>query len=164
MKQKTIDIPIYCGKLTMILDKDLSFIEKKYKTYPLGDYGAITLKVPEYRNYVVAFTDAQHLSNIAHEVVHLKNYIFSDCQMKSDSENDEHEAYLTGWLFDEIYKFLKNMTKEENNPSGSSAVSRSFSDKQIERLGSTHICDHEFDKPDTGEWKFCIKCNERLRQ
>ena len=44
MLKKTIKIPIYYGKLTMILDKDLSFIEKKYKTRSLEDFGAVTLK------------------------------------------------------------------------------------------------------------------------
>ena len=111
MRQQTIDIAIYYGKLTMILDKDLSYVEKEYKLHSLEDYGAVTLKGQGYRHYVVAFTDATHLSNIAHEIVHLKNYIFLDCQMTSDRNNDEHEAYLTGWLFDEIYKFL-NDTKE----------------------------------------------------
>jgi len=27
--------------------------------------------------------------------------------MELDRFNDEPQAYLTGWLFDEIYKFLK---------------------------------------------------------
>lgn len=109
MIKKTIKIPIYYGKLTMILDKDLSFIEKKYKTSSLKDFGAVTLKIEnEYRHYIVAFTDAEHLSNIAHEIVHIKNHIFLDIGAKIDIYNDEPEAYLTGWLFDEIYKFLKN--------------------------------------------------------
>ena len=108
MKSKTIDIPIYCGKLTMILSNDLSCIEKKYKTTSLEDFGAVTLKDEnKYRNYVVAFTDPTHLSNIAHEVVHIKNYIFLDCNMMLDRINDEAEAYLAGWLFDQIYNFLQ---------------------------------------------------------
>lgn len=108
MLKKTIKIPIYGCKLTMIFDKDLSFIEKKYKTISLKDFGAVTLKIEnEYRHYIVAFTDAEHLSNIAHEIVHIKNHIFLDIGAKIDVYNDEPEAYLTGWLFDEIYKFLK---------------------------------------------------------
>lgn len=107
MKAKTIEIPIYCCTLTMILDKDLSYVEKKYKTKPLSDFGAVTLKHEDkYRHYVVAFTDAGHLSNIAHEIVHLKNAISIDCAMELDRYNDEPEAYLTGWLFDQIYNFL----------------------------------------------------------
>lgn len=108
MKQKTIKIPIYYGKLTMIFDNDLSCIEKTYKTISLEGFGAVTLKdEKKYRHYVVAFTDKDHLSNIAHEIVHIKNYIFLDCVMQLDPNNDEAEAYLTGWLFDIIYKFLK---------------------------------------------------------
>lgn len=91
----------------MILDKDLSYVEKKYKTKPLSDFGAVTLKDKDkYRHYVVAFTDADHLSNIAHEIVHLKNHIYLDCAMELDRYNDEPEAYLTGWLFDKINNFL----------------------------------------------------------
>lgn len=107
MIKKKIKIPIYGCELTMILDENLDYVENKYKTYSLKDFGAVTLKDNNgYRHYVVAFTDASHLSNIAHEVVHLKNYIFLDCAMEVDRYNDEPEAYLTGWLFDQIYDFL----------------------------------------------------------
>ncbi len=107
MKQKVIEIPIYQGKLTLILDKDLKAVEKKYKTTSLDDFGAVTLKnKDDYRHYVVAFTDKDHLSTIAHEIVHIKNYIYLDCAMETDRYNDEPEAYLTGWLFDKIYNFL----------------------------------------------------------
>lgn len=106
MKLKTIDIPIYKGKLTMIFDIDLSFVEKKYKTKSLKDFGAVTLKdESKYRNYVVAF-EYSYGSIIAHEVVHIINYIFLDCGIELDRVNDENQAYLTGWLFDEIFNFL----------------------------------------------------------
>jgi len=108
MKQKTIRIPIYCCKLTIVIDKDLQWVEKKYKTISLENFGAVTFKDKnKYRHYVVAFTDANHLSNIAHEIVHIKNQIYVDCAMELDRFNDEPEAYLTGWLFDEIHEFLK---------------------------------------------------------
>lgn len=107
MIKTTIDIPIYCCKLTIILDKDLSYVEKKYKTKSLSDFGAVTLKDENrYRHYVVGFTDATHLSNIAHEIVHLKNQIYVDSAMEVDRYNDEPEAYLIGWLFDQINNFL----------------------------------------------------------
>jgi len=107
MRKKTIKIPIYGGTLTMILDDDLKYVEKQYKTTCLDDFGAVTLKNPKgYKEYAVAFTDKDHLSNIAHEIVHLKNYIFLDCGAQLEIHNDEPEAYLTGFLFDEIYNFL----------------------------------------------------------
>ena len=95
----------------MILDKDLSYVEKKYKTISLDNFGAVTLtNKSKYRHYVVAFTDANHLSNIAHEIVHIKNHIYLDCAMELDRFNDEPEAYLTGWLFDQIYNFLNKIS------------------------------------------------------
>ena len=107
MKLKTIKIPIYCGKLTIIIDKDLSYVEKKYKTGSLNNFGAVTLKdESKYRNYIVAFEYSTG-SIIAHEIVHIINYIYLDCGIELDRINDENQAYLTGWLFDEIEKFIK---------------------------------------------------------
>lgn len=107
-RQETIDIPIYGCKLTLILDKDLSYVQETYKTKSLEDFGAVVLKNDkEYRHYIVAFTDKDHLSNIVHEIVHIKNNIFIDCGVECDRFNDEPEAYLSGWLFDQIYEFLK---------------------------------------------------------
>lgn len=107
MRKTTINIPIYQCKLTIILDKDLSYVEKEYKTKSLENFGAVTLENElDERHYIVAFTDKEHLSNIVHEIVHIKNFIYLDCAMNLDRHNDEPEAYLTGWLFDQIYDFL----------------------------------------------------------
>jgi hypothetical protein len=113
MKSKTIEVPIYGCDLTIILTKDLNEVVKKYKLQgDWGNYGALTFSdKPKFRNYVTAFTDAGHLSNIAHEVVHIKNHIYSDINSNIDLHNDEPEAYLTGWLFDKIYEFLKQQEK-----------------------------------------------------
>jgi hypothetical protein len=114
MKSKTINIPIYeCG-LTIILTDDLNEVVKKYKLEGNWDnFGALTFGDKlKHRHYVVAFTDASHLSNIAHEIVHIKNYIFHGINAKIDIDNDEPEAYLTGWLFDKIYDFLTKQQQQ----------------------------------------------------
>lgn len=108
MKIKNIAIPIYGCRLTMILSEDLSKVADKYKLKDVEGFKALVFKDDtKDRHYVVAFTDPSHLSNVAHEIVHIKNHIFLDCAMELDRHNDEPEAYLTGWLFDEIYEFLK---------------------------------------------------------
>jgi len=107
MRKTTIDIPIYQCKLTIILDKDLSYVEKKYGTKSLSDYGAVTMRVPDkFSEYIMAF-EYNEGTIIAHELVHLKNYIYQDKGIKLDRFNDEPEAYLTGWLFKQIETFLK---------------------------------------------------------
>lgn len=113
MRKKTIRIPIYECDLTIILDKDLYYVENKYKTKSLSNFGAVTLKdESKYRHYVIGFTDATHLSNIAHEIVHLKNSIYIDCAMDVNRYDDEPEAYLTGWLFDQINDFLNGKNQQ----------------------------------------------------
>jgi hypothetical protein len=108
MRKTTIDIPMYQCKLTIILDKDLSYIEKKYGTKSLSDYGAVTMRVPDkFSEYIMGFEYSDG-TIIAHELVHLKNYIYQDRCIKLDVDNDEPEAYLTGWLFKQIETFLKN--------------------------------------------------------
>lgn len=107
MIKETVEIPIYRGKLTIILDKNLSYIEKKFKTLSLKNYGAVALRHnKEPRHYVVAFECIDN-SLIAHEVVHIVNYVFQDTGVELDIRNDEAQAYLTGWLFSEIEKIIK---------------------------------------------------------
>jgi hypothetical protein len=113
MKIKTIKIPIYQCSLTIILDKDLSYVEKIYNTKSLKDYGAVTMRKPNaFSEYIVAFEYSTG-SIIAHEVVHLVNYIFSDRNVELDRFNDEPQAYLTGWLFDEIDNFINSAEKDK---------------------------------------------------
>lgn len=108
MRSKTIEVPIYGCYLTIIFTKDLNEVVKKYKlSGNWNEFGALTFEDKlKYRHYVVAFTDANHLSNIVHEIVHIKNYIFLGINAKVDIQNDEPEAYLSGWLFDQINNFL----------------------------------------------------------
>ena len=106
MKKTTIYIPIYQCKLTIILDKDLSYVENKYGTKSLSNYGAVTMRVPNtFSEYVMAF-EYNEGTIIAHEVVHLKNYLCQDRCIELDRFNDENEALLTGWLFKQIETFL----------------------------------------------------------
>lgn len=114
MKKQTIQIPIYGCTLTMILDSDLSYVQKKYKTTDLSGFGAVTLKnESKSRNYVVAFTDGWR-ANVVHEIVHVVNQIYVDCAMQLDRINDEPQAYLSGWLYDQIDEFLKKYEISKN--------------------------------------------------
>lgn len=109
MRTKRIKIPIYKGNLTIIEAKDLNEVSKKYKTPDLSNYGAVTLRDDtKYREYVVAFeTNSFSSCLIAHEVVHIVNYIYLDCGVELDRVNDEPQAYLTQFLFQQIEKFFQ---------------------------------------------------------
>lgn len=108
MRKLTIDIPIYGGKLIVIVSKDITLIAKKYKlTVEASNFGAFTFKdTSKYRNYIIVLEDDWR-ANVVHELVHVVNHIYLDCAMQLDRHNDEPQAYLMGWLFDKIDKFLK---------------------------------------------------------
>ena len=55
----------------------------------------------------VWFMDDVQLSVVVHECVHIVNFIYSIIHSQKDLINDEHEAYLTAWLFDEIISKIK---------------------------------------------------------
>ena len=106
MITRTLDIPIYRGEIIIHWDKDLSYVQEKYGTVPLDNFGAVSLKL-DHQKYMVAFEGDLDLGLIAHEVVHLVNFLFTDTGVVLDTQNDEAQAYLTAWIFDTIYETIK---------------------------------------------------------
>lgn len=110
MKKKLVVIPIYQSELIIIQDKDWKKVNKKYGTQAEVRFGAFVfrhLKKSGRMQYVVCIDKDPSYSLIAHECVHLTNHLFEDWGIKLDLDNDEPQAYLTGWFFNEIEKFLK---------------------------------------------------------
>lgn len=108
MKNKTIKIPIYRGSLRVYYAENLTPLELKYNISSTENFGAVVLtNNMKHKQYVAAFKYKDDYSLIAHEVVHLVNRIFLDCGQELDRVNDEAQAYLTGYLFEEIEKFLR---------------------------------------------------------
>lgn len=68
-----------------------------------------------YKDYVIAVVfDARLLSvdTIAHEVVHIKNMVYTHAGIKHDPKNDEPEAYLSGWLVGKIWECYKDFKRK----------------------------------------------------
>jgi len=111
MKVSTIKIPIYHGELTMILCEKWKEVNEKYSMEISDSFDGVVFtpeKEDGYSEYVVAFNRPPKGFVIAHECVHLVNHIFSDRGIRPDIFNDEPQAYLTGFFFQEIEKFLAN--------------------------------------------------------
>lgn len=109
MKIKTIPIPIFKGEITFIKSKSFKKTEEKYKINIPSRFGAVTFRNEnsEYFECVVSFIDS-NLSLLAHEAVHVCNYVFDNVGIKLDADNDEAQAYLIGWIVDEMLKFINN--------------------------------------------------------
>ena len=110
MKIKTIKIPIYFGKLTLIKSKNFKKTNEKYKLNIPSRFGAVTFRNEKADGFevVISFVDS-NVSLIAHEAIHACNFIYENIGAKLDIDNDEHQAYITGWIVDEIDEFLKEV-------------------------------------------------------
>ena len=107
MKEKTIDIPIYFGKLTIITTDSWSKVNLLYNTKIDSKlYDAVVFEIKDNNEYIVAIKKVEW-SIITHEVVHIVNAIFLKCGIELDRHNDEPQAYLTGWIINEIDKHIK---------------------------------------------------------
>jgi hypothetical protein len=115
-RSKVIKIPIYYAQLTVILFDKVEDVVKKYKLktkIELASYGALAFRVPDdYRHYAIAL-ETDWRANVVHEIIHVINYLYADLGIDLDLKNDEPQAYLAGWLFDEIDKFLVSIEEKD---------------------------------------------------
>ena len=110
MITEIIPIPLYFGKLTLIKAENFEEVNKKYNTSARdGEHASVAFRYED-DNYVIVIISAEDLSVLAHEVVHIVNYIFKDVGIKLDLDNDEPQAYLHGWIFSQVLEFIKNQT------------------------------------------------------
>lgn len=111
-----IRIPIYHGILRIVITDDFIASAKALKIddegLNLSSFGAFvctsTDKNKETLFNVFFRPDVAH-DLIAHEVVHLVNAIYISRRITLDPNNDEPQAYLTGWISGQVYKVLQSL-------------------------------------------------------
>lgn len=120
MKKKVIKIPIFHGDFIIILDNENWNNVNAVYQYRLNwdrpaDDGDEAFVFEDnqngYSKFIVCFKNKPKNSIIAHECVHLVNKLFKGRGQQLDLNNDEAQAYMTGWFFEQIEKFFKNETK-----------------------------------------------------
>jgi hypothetical protein len=105
---KKVKIPIYFGTLVIIFTDSIEEAATQYDLKLKEDeHDAFAWEDEKTDEYIVAIKNNK-FSVIAHETVHIVNYIFKRRGIILDVNNDEPQAYLTGWIVNEIYKFLKD--------------------------------------------------------
>lgn len=100
--KRIIKVPIYDYKVTIVVTDSR---EEAKSIYPnIGDDAdGIVL---EDKNYSVIIIPPNNPSTIVHECEHLKNCIWSYIGQKTDSTNDEADAYLVEYLFKQVSKVV----------------------------------------------------------
>lgn len=114
IKVKNINIPIYFGNLRIVVCDNLQSAAERLKVNTEGInleyYGAFAYSDRNkkgYARYSIFLHQDTKPALIAHEAVHLTNFIFRDVCMQLDRINDEAQAYLTGWFVEQIHNAIK---------------------------------------------------------
>lgn len=113
MKKRTIPIPIYNGKLVIIITDNLQSIEEEYNLTSTEGCSAVAFATTNKSGgtiHVMAFKGVPTEDVVAHESLHITNDILASCHAKLDPHNDEPQAYLLSWVVRQYYKF-KNKSK-----------------------------------------------------
>lgn len=56
--------------------------------------------------------DYESIGDLAHECVHACSFTFSNVGIEVSVDNDEVQAYLTGWIFDLCFRSLRRSLKK----------------------------------------------------
>ena len=107
---KKINIPVYFGTLVIIQKKSLKDIPKKWAIdFDFHGYAATTYTKNTKSGYlriVMAFMKNTTPEIIAHESYHAVCYLFSKDGIELDIHNDEHGAFVLGWIVKQCHKYL----------------------------------------------------------
>lgn len=117
MRKDNYNIPIYFGILQVVVNKSFHEAIKGYN-FPQNsntdDYDAFVLensnKKDTYRVSVFIKPDVTP-SVVAHEALHIMNRIMHRVEAIPTWSNDEPQAYLIGWIVEQIYKTLEKCKK-----------------------------------------------------
>jgi hypothetical protein len=105
MKSKIIKVPIYLSNILVINTLDYKDVNAFYGTdIDESLYSAVVFE--DKKGKIVLAIQEKRLDIIAHEIVHIVNMIFKRCGVQLDLDNDEPQAYLTGYIFKEVIKFI----------------------------------------------------------
>mgnify|MGYP003290256149 CR=1 FL=1 len=93
-------IPIYKCHVAIIDNKEEWL--KEFPNEPIGDYTIATTCTKGGDVYLYYNKVKMDASSLAHECLHLVNFIFLNKGIDANLNNDEHQAYLIGWLFETL--------------------------------------------------------------
>ena len=108
MVRKKIKIPIFFGKLVILRVRKMTDLNAKFGLNAKDSYASLVFKKETKKGgirYFIALQKNTKNSIIVHEAVHIVNYIFEHNGIEPDLHNDEAQAYLTGWIFEQIEKY-----------------------------------------------------------
>jgi len=137
---KVMDMPIYRGRFIILLTNQTSQVKKHFPFFPneSDEPYACTLhgSYEDIESFAIVLNPWNNTSSItdgcvAHECLHLVNYIFANRNINYDLDNDEPAAYLINWLVDQTYSFLRE-TKTSH------LLNRDLGQARIDAINGVH--------------------------
>lgn len=106
LTEKNIQIPIYDFKVEVCVFSDVKEAREKYSEYMEDGFLACTL---EHRgcSKCKLIIPCNDYPSVVHELEHVKNLVWKAKGYKPQEDNDEPDAYLMGWLFEQVDKIIK---------------------------------------------------------
>lgn len=104
-----IEIPIFYGEIWVWYEDTLEEVSNHYEIGgDPNEFDGFFFRVYDngYIQYHIALKkDIEH-HKIIHEIVHLCNALMKDRGILLDPDNDETQAYLMGWMCEQIFKSI----------------------------------------------------------
>ena len=101
--KKNINIPIFRLKLKIVVVDD---IEEALGIEPNIDTEADSCVIDHNNGTATIVIASNDMSVIAHECLHVKNAVWNRIGYSPNPVNDEVDAYLVQYLFNEVYKVV----------------------------------------------------------
>jgi hypothetical protein len=84
-----------------------------FDTSRINEFDAVTVS-GDPGNIGIIYKTSASVGLLAHEAVHIKNKIFSHVSLMLDTDNDEAEAYLMGWIVDILWNHKLKFEKQKS--------------------------------------------------
>lgn len=104
--ERVINIPIWDFRVEVSVFDSLSEAREKYPDFMTEGIVACTVEyIGDTKCKLIV--PSNDYSNVVHELEHVKNLVWKTKGYKPQADNDEPDAYLIGWLFEQVDKIIK---------------------------------------------------------
>jgi hypothetical protein len=108
---KKLEIPVFHGWLYLYQGVPFDEVATRHNMVVEKDgadaMSGSDIDKNEVTAYIIAVEDNVSASSVAHEALHVVNYMMKDRDMVPDLNNDEWQCYLLGWIVRQCHKYMK---------------------------------------------------------
>ena len=114
MKKYSYTIPLYYGKLEVIIADDFNLAATQYKIetngYTVNNWEALTSWKQQVFTIIARPSIKPEI--IAHESAHVVNRLFKEVFIDLDYDNDEAFCYMLSWVVKQVYVSLDKCNRK----------------------------------------------------